>query len=33
MKIFAVKDEKVGYVSVVNEENVDVAKFNFGPGL
>lgn len=33
MKIFAVKDEKVGYVSVVNEENVDVAKFNFGRGF
>lgn len=33
MKIFAVKDEKVGYISVVNEENVDVAKFNFGRGF
>lgn len=33
MKIFAVKDEKVGYVSVVNEDNVDVAKFNFGRGF
>lgn len=33
MKIFAVKDEKVGYVSVVNEENVDIAKFNFGRGF
>jgi len=33
MFIFAIKDEKVGYLSVVNEPNVDVAKFNFGRGF
>ena len=33
MIIFDLKDEKVGFLSVINEPNVDVAKFNFGRGF
>lgn len=33
MKIFGIKDEKVGFMTVLNEENVDIARFNFGRGF
>lgn len=32
-KIFLVKDEKVGFLNSVVDENVDIAKFNFGRGF
>lgn len=33
MKIYVVKDEKVGYMNVVLDHNDDVARLNFGKGF
>lgn len=31
--LFLIKDEKVGFLNVIVDENVEVAKFNFGKGF
>lgn len=31
--LFLIKDEKVGFLNVIIDENVEVAKFNFGKGF
>ncbi len=33
MEIFGIKDEKVGWMNVLTDSSVDVAKFNFGRGF
>jgi hypothetical protein len=33
MKIYVVKDEKVGYMNVVLDHNDEVARLNFGKGF
>ncbi|MGN1183029.1 MAG: phage ORF5 protein [Faecalibacillus sp.] len=33
MEIFAIKDEKVGFLNVLSDSSVDIAKFNFGRGF
>ncbi len=33
MKVYVVKDEKVGYMNVVVDHNDEVAKINFGRGF
>lgn len=32
-KVFVIKDEKVGYMGIIQDSNYEVAKFNFGKGF
>lgn len=33
MKLYILKDEKVGYMNVILDHNDEIAKYNFGKGL
>lgn len=32
-KVFVIKDEKVGFMGIIQDSNYEVAKFNFGKGF